>query len=69
MALQEKAIACGVSLTILGMVLRFIVGPATALIGALAMGLRGDVLRFAIIQVNALNLVQSDIQKTWYKSM
>ncbi|XP_078175401.1 putative auxin efflux carrier component 5a [Carex rostrata] len=50
MALQEKTIACGVSLTILGMVLRFIVGPATALIGALAMGLRGDVLRFAIIQ-------------------
>ncbi|KAJ1695136.1 hypothetical protein LUZ63_011834 [Rhynchospora breviuscula] len=50
MALQEKVIACGFGLTILGMVLRFIVGPTTALLGALVMGLRGNVLLFAIIQ-------------------
>lgn len=52
MALQDKAIACGVSLTVLAMVLRFMVAPAIGLIGALVMGLRGDVLHFAIIQVN-----------------
>ncbi|KAJ3681244.1 hypothetical protein LUZ60_015733 [Juncus effusus] len=50
MALQEKAIACGTSLTILGMVLRFIVGPAVTTLGALAVGLRGDLLRLALIQ-------------------
>ena len=52
MALQEKAIACGPSLTMLGMVLRFIAGPAATTLGAFAMGLRGNVLRLAIIQVS-----------------
>jgi auxin efflux carrier family protein len=52
MALQEKAIACGVGLTVLTMVLRFVAAPAVALIGAFIVGLRGDVLRFAVIQVN-----------------
>ncbi|KAJ3681243.1 hypothetical protein LUZ60_015732 [Juncus effusus] len=50
MGQQEKAITCGPALTVLGMVLRFLVGPATALIGAAAVGLRGDLLRLAIIQ-------------------
>ncbi|KAB2033586.1 hypothetical protein ERO13_D04G026400v2 [Gossypium hirsutum] len=50
MALQEKIIACGTSLTIFGMVLRFIAGPAAMAIGAIAVGLHGDVLRVAIIQ-------------------
>lgn len=51
MALQEKFIACGTSLTIIGMVLRFIAGPAAMAIGSIAVGLHGDVLRVAIIQV------------------
>lgn len=51
MALQEKVIACGASLTVIGMVLRFIAGPAAMAIGSIAVGLRGDVLRVAIIQV------------------
>lgn len=51
MALQGKIIACGTSLTIFGMVLRFIAGPAAMTIGAIAVGLHGDVLRVAIIQV------------------
>lgn len=51
MALQEKFIACGTSLTIIGMVLRFIAGPAAMAIGSIAVGLHGDVLRIAIIQV------------------
>ncbi|KAM1051867.1 hypothetical protein ACFX19_033941 [Malus domestica] len=50
MALQEKFVACGTSLTIIGMVLRFIAGPAAMAIGSIAVGLHGDVLRVAIIQ-------------------
>ncbi|XP_047324368.1 auxin efflux carrier component 5 [Impatiens glandulifera] len=50
MAVQGKVIACGPSLTIFGMVLRFIAGPAAMAIGAIAVGLHGDVLRVAIIQ-------------------
>ncbi|KAI4302040.1 hypothetical protein L6164_035259 [Bauhinia variegata] len=50
MALQEKVIACGASLTVVGMVLRFIAGPAAMAIGAIAVGLRGDVLKVSIIQ-------------------
>ncbi|GKV02368.1 hypothetical protein SLEP1_g14815 [Rubroshorea leprosula] len=50
MALQEKLIACGTSLTIFGMVLKFIAGPAAMAIGAVAVGLHDDVLRVAIIQ-------------------
>ncbi|KAK6911232.1 Membrane transport protein [Dillenia turbinata] len=50
MALQEKIIACGPSLTAFGMILRFIAGPAAMAIGAIAVGLHGDVLRVAIIQ-------------------
>ncbi|KAI4364615.1 hypothetical protein MLD38_020682 [Melastoma candidum] len=50
MALQEKVMSCGASLTIFGMVLRFIAGPAAMAIGAMAVGLHGDVLRVAIIQ-------------------
>lgn len=51
MASQEKLIACGPSLTAFGMVLKFIAGPAAMAIGAIAVGLHGDVLRVAIIQV------------------
>ena len=51
MALQEKVLACGPSLTAFGMVLKFIAGPAATAIGAIAVGLRGDVLHLAIIQV------------------
>ncbi|KAI3946600.1 hypothetical protein MKX01_014458 [Papaver californicum] len=49
-ALQEKILACGVRLTLFGLVLRFIAGPAAMAIGCVAVGLRGDVLRVAIVQ-------------------
>ncbi|WVZ92035.1 hypothetical protein U9M48_038132 [Paspalum notatum var. saurae] len=52
MAQQEKVIACGAGLAALGMALRFVAGPLATLVGAAAFGLRGDVLRFAIIQSN-----------------
>ncbi|KAJ9180429.1 hypothetical protein P3X46_008676 [Hevea brasiliensis] len=50
MALQEKLIACGTGLTVIGMVLRFIAGPAAMAIGSIAVGLHGDVIRVAIVQ-------------------
>ncbi|KAL9342156.1 hypothetical protein Peur_065481 [Populus x canadensis] len=50
MALQEKVISCGASLAVIGMILRFIAGPAAMAIGSIAVGLQGDVLRVAIIQ-------------------
>ncbi|XP_011077192.1 auxin efflux carrier component 5-like [Sesamum indicum] len=50
MALQEKVIACGVRLTVYGMFLRFVSGPLTVAVGSLALGLRSNVLRIAVIQ-------------------
>ncbi|MED6136176.1 Auxin efflux carrier component 5 [Stylosanthes scabra] len=50
MALQEKVIACGASKAVFGLVLKFIAGPAAMAISCIAVGLRGDVLRVAIIQ-------------------
>ncbi|KAK2658315.1 hypothetical protein Ddye_004848 [Dipteronia dyeriana] len=50
MAMQEKLIACGTNVTVFGMVLKFIAGPAAMAIGCIAVGLHGDVLRVAIIQ-------------------
>ncbi|KAM3265472.1 auxin efflux carrier component 5-like [Capsicum annuum] len=51
MAVQEKIMACGGALTIYAMILRFVVGPATTAFGCVVLGLRGNVLRIAIIQV------------------
>ncbi|GJT97377.1 auxin efflux carrier component 5-like protein [Tanacetum coccineum] len=50
MALQPKIIDCGATLTAFGMLLRFVVAPATMAVGSLMVGLRGDVLCIAIIQ-------------------
>ncbi|KAK1411009.1 hypothetical protein QVD17_37552 [Tagetes erecta] len=50
MAKQEKLIACGTSLTLLAIVLKFFAGPAAMAISCIAVGLHGDVLRVAIIQ-------------------
>ncbi|XP_014660320.1 probable auxin efflux carrier component 5a [Setaria italica] len=50
MAQQDKLIPCGLSLTFLGLVLKFILDPIVMTIGSIAVGLHGDVLRVAIIQ-------------------
>lgn len=52
MAKQEKLIACGTSLTVLAIVLKFLAGPAAMAISCIAVGLHGDILRVAIIQVS-----------------
>jgi auxin efflux carrier family len=49
--LQDKIIMTGPGLTSLGMVLRFVAAPAVTAVGAILLGLRGDLLRVAIIQV------------------
>ncbi|CBI17651.3 unnamed protein product, partial [Vitis vinifera] len=51
MAMQQKFIACGTILTVFRMVLQFIVRPATMVIDTITIGLHGDVLRIAIIQM------------------
>lgn len=51
MGLQGEIMVCGLSKTLLGLVLRFIVGPASVAIGAVALGLRGKVLCVSVIQV------------------
>jgi auxin efflux carrier family len=63
MALQERIIACGTSLTALGMVLRFIAGPAATAAAAAALGLRGDVMRATIIQVIILHQATARLHK------
>lgn len=50
-AMQRKVIACGMKIAILGLVLRFVVGPALTTLGALAVGLQGNVFQITVIQV------------------
>ncbi|KAL1209482.1 Auxin efflux carrier component 3 [Cardamine amara subsp. amara] len=50
MALQPKLIACGNSVATFAMAVRFLTGPAVMAVAAMAIGLRGDLLRVAIVQ-------------------
>uniref|UniRef100_A0A7N0VAJ8 Auxin efflux carrier component n=1 Tax=Kalanchoe fedtschenkoi TaxID=63787 RepID=A0A7N0VAJ8_KALFE len=50
MALQPKMIACGNSLATFAMAVRFLTGPAVMAASSIAIGLRGDLLRIAIVQ-------------------
>ncbi|XP_057801702.1 auxin efflux carrier component 5-like [Salvia miltiorrhiza] len=50
MAVQEKIIACGVRLSIYSMGMRFVCGPLTTAVAALALGLRSKILSIVIIQ-------------------
>lgn len=50
MALQPRLIACGTSNAIFGMVLRFLTGPGVMAVASIAAGLRGRILRIAIVQ-------------------
>ena len=52
MALQPKIIACGKSLAVFSMAVRFLVGPAVIAVTSIAVGLRGVLLQVAIIQVD-----------------
>ncbi|XP_057972990.1 auxin efflux carrier component 6 [Malania oleifera] len=50
MALQPRIIACGTKRATMGMVIRFISGPALMSAASVAVGLRGERLRTAIVQ-------------------
>lgn len=50
MALQPKMIACGNKVAGFAMAVRFLTGPAVMAVAAIAIGLRGDLLRVAIVQ-------------------
>ncbi|VVA92257.1 unnamed protein product [Arabis nemorensis] len=50
MALQPKLIACGNSTATFAMAVRFFTGPAVMAVASMAIGLRGDLLRVAIVQ-------------------
>ncbi|XVF85349.1 hypothetical protein PTKIN_Ptkin17bG0110600 [Pterospermum kingtungense] len=50
MALQPKMIACGNSVASFAMAVRFLTGPAVMAAASIAIGLRGTLLRVAIVQ-------------------
>ncbi|KAJ7544647.1 hypothetical protein O6H91_09G087700 [Diphasiastrum complanatum] len=50
MALQKKILACGVPMSLFGMVVRFITGPAFMAATSIAVGLRGVLLHVSIVQ-------------------
>ncbi|OIW10210.1 hypothetical protein TanjilG_27961 [Lupinus angustifolius] len=50
MALQPKMIACGNSVATFAMAVRFLTGPAVMAAASIAVGLRGNLLRIAIVQ-------------------
>nr|GMC47252.1 auxin efflux carrier component 6 [Ipomoea batatas] len=50
MAIQPRIIACGVKMAIIGMVIRFIIGPMVMSAASVAVGLRGVRLHTAIVQ-------------------
>ena len=53
MALQPKIIACGNSVASFAMAVRFLTGPAVMAAASIAVGLRGTLLRIAIVQVKS----------------
>ncbi|XP_010536878.1 PREDICTED: auxin efflux carrier component 2 [Tarenaya hassleriana] len=50
MALQPKIIACGKSVAVFAMAVRFLTGPAVIAATAIAIGIRGTLLHVAIVQ-------------------
>jgi auxin efflux carrier family len=51
MGLQERILVCGTYWTIVGMGLRFLLGPALFAAASLLVGLRGVSLHVSIVQV------------------
>jgi auxin efflux carrier family len=50
-ALQTKIIACGTKKMLLSLSIRFFLGPALMVISSYAVGMRGILLKVAIVQV------------------
>ncbi|XP_039060997.1 auxin efflux carrier component 1-like [Hibiscus syriacus] len=60
MALQPRIIACGNSVAAFAMAVRFLTGPAVMAAASIAVGLRGVLLRVAIVQKKCLVFYTSD---------
>lgn len=58
MALQPRIIACGNRVATFAMAVRFLAGPAVMAASSIAVGLRGNLLHVAVVQVS-LSLTQS----------
>ena len=52
MALQPRIIACGKKQAAIGMMIRFVAGPAVMALASVAVGIRGTVLKVSIIQAS-----------------
>lgn len=56
MALQPKIIACGNSVATFAMAVRFLTGPAVMAVASIIVGLRGNLLHVAIVQVGTFSV-------------
>ncbi|KAJ6778874.1 AUXIN EFFLUX CARRIER COMPONENT 1B-RELATED [Salix koriyanagi] len=63
MALQPRIIACGNSIASFSMGVRFLTGPAVMAAASFAVGLRGDLLRIAIVQVKTLENITPNLSR------
>ena len=59
MSLQPRIIACGNSVASFAMAVRFLTGPAVMAAASIAVGLRGDLLHVAIVQVFIHSFIRS----------
>lgn len=65
MALQPRMIACGNSIAAFAMAVRFLTGPAVMAAASIAVGLRGVLLRIAIVQVTKTKSPQPNQKIDW----
>ena len=65
MGLQPKMIACGNSVATFAMAIRFLTGPAVMAIASIAIGLRGTLLRVAIVQVSSFNQLEMTFENSF----
>lgn len=54
MASQTRVIACGTRKAVLAMAMKFLVGPLIMAVPSLSLGLRGTLLKVAIVQVRII---------------
>ncbi|CAO2152440.1 unnamed protein product [Urochloa humidicola] len=66
-ARQQRFVPCGYGVASLSMVLKFLVGPIIMLLASVAIGLRGTILRIAVVQAALPLAVSSFVYAEEYK--
>ncbi|CAO1948560.1 unnamed protein product [Urochloa humidicola] len=66
-ARQQRFVPCGYGVASLSMVLKFLVGPIVMLLASIAIGLRGTILRIAVVQAALPLAVSSFVYAEEYK--